>query len=269
MRTRTLGLLIAAALTLTACGADTGLSLPDDPDAPVLQLRSEGGFAPVEFILGQGPSYTLLADGRLIHTGPTVAIFPGPLLPNYLVTEIDDSQMSTILSLIEEIGLPDMVDESDDSANQFVADANTEVVTYWDDSGQHRYSVYALGIDPNPSVAANKAFMDLITTLDGMALSGPAVPYEGDRVQVIAGVGFANPDFDDVRDWPLEKTDFSDWETLPNQWMCKVYGSDVLDGFTDATQATQWTHPDPMMDADTFTLLVRPLHPGEPDCFEG
>jgi hypothetical protein len=85
-------------------------------------------------------------------------------------------------------------------------------------------------------------------------------------VQVIAGSGFVDPEFADVRNWPLDNTDFSDWETLPNGWMCTTYGPEILDTFADASQTTQWTHPDPMMDAPAFTLLVRPLHPGEPDC---
>lgn len=261
-----IGLLTAAAMTLAACGAGTDLGLPEDPGAPVLQVRSEGGFAPVEFVLGRGPTYTLLADGSLIHTGPTAAIFPGPLLPNYLVTQISDDQMSAVLNLVEEMGLPDMVDERDEENGSNVADATTAVVTFWDDAGEHRYSVYALGIDPNPPNPSTRALADLIVELDRLAASGEAVPFEGDTVQVIAGIGFNNPDFTDVRDWPLDDTDFSEWQTLPNQWQCKTFDTDVLDGFSDETQATRWAHPDPMMDADTFTLLVRPLHPGEPDC---
>lgn len=263
MRMKTIGLLTVAAMTLAACGAGTDLGLPEDPGAPVLQVRSEGGFAPVEFVLGRGPTYTLLADGSLIHTGPTAAIFPGPVLPNYLVTQISDDQMAAVLDLAEEIGLPDFDDEIDDTANQFVADATTEVVTLWDDAGEHRYSVYALGIDPNPSNAANKAFLDLLVELDRLAASGEAVSYDGERVQVIAGEG-GLMDQSDQRDWPLDDTDFSDWTTLPNGWQCNVYETDVLDRFTDATQSTQWNNP--AKDGSTLTLVVRPLHPGEPDC---
>lgn len=270
MRRRTLGLLALASFVLTACGGDSGKAeRPADPDAPLLQVRSEGGFAPIEMVLGRGPTYTLLADGRLIHSGPVIAIYPGPLLPNYLVIQINDDQMNTVLELIDEIGLPDMVEERDEENGENVADATTEVVTYWDAEGAyHRYYVYALGIDPNPPNPSTKAFSELLVVLDQLAASGEAVAYEAERAQVIAGAGFADPDFLDIRDWPLEDTDFSDWETLPNQWTCKAYGPDILDTFSDASQNTQWTHPDPMMDAPPFTLLVRPLHPGEPDCFE-
>ncbi len=219
----------------------------------------------MEVSLGRGPRYTLLADGRLIHEGPVIAIYPGPLLSNYLVSQIDEDQMNTVLELVDKIGLPGMEDEIDDSAASYIADASTEVVTYWDTDGEHRFSVYALGIEPDPSNPSTGAFTELLVVLDQLA-AGESVPYEPARVRVIAGFGFVDQDFADVRDWPLDNTDFSDWETLPNEWMCTIYGPEVLDTFADASQTTQWTHPDPMMDAPAFTLLVRPLHPGEPNC---
>ncbi len=268
MRRKSLALLAMAALSLSACGGggDPGTELPTDPDAPVIQVRSEGGFLPIELVLGRGPRYTLLADGRLIHEGPVIAIYPGPLLPNYLVSQINEDQMNTVLELVDEIGLPEMEDQIDDTAARLVADATTEVVTYWDSEGEHSYSVYALGIEPDSSNPSTDAFTELLVVLDQLAAQGNAAPYEPERVQVIAGLGFADPEFANVRDWPLDNTDFSDWETLPNEWVCTTYGPDVLDTFADANQTTQWTHPDPMMDAPALTLLVRPLHPGEPDC---
>ena len=267
MRRKTLGLLTAAALAVSACGGGggSGAEVPADPDAPVVQIRFEGGFLPVEISLGRGPRYTLLADGRLIREGPVIAIYPGPLLPNYLVSQINEDQMNTVLELVDKIGLPEMENEVEDSAASFIADASTEVVTYWDTAGQHTYSVYALGIEPDSSNPSTAAFTELLVVLNQLA-TGESVPYEPERAQVIAGFGFVDPDFSDVRDWPLDNTDFSHWETLPNQWMCTTYGPEVLDAFADASQTTQWTHPDPMMDAPAFTLLVRPLHPGEPDC---
>ena len=264
MKKLTLGVL-AAALAISACGVDgkQQIELPDSANTAVLQVRSEGGFAPVEWILSRGPTFTLLADGRLIHEGPTVAIYPGPLLPNYLVVTITDEQMTSVLELVEEIGLPDMVDERDDTNTHNVADATTEVVIYWDEAGAHRYSVYALGIDLNPNNSKTAAFGDLLSALNQYSSQGEAVPYVGDEIQVVAGFGFANPDFPDVRGWPLKDTDFLDWVEFPNGWTCKVFGLEILDSFTDANQATQWSNPV----GDPLTLLVRPLHPGEESCF--
>ncbi len=53
-----------------------------------------------------------------------------------------------MLAQIEEIGLPEMTDERDDTQMNNVADASTYVVTFFDAEGQeHKYSVYALGLE--------------------------------------------------------------------------------------------------------------------------
>ena len=266
MRTKAIGATLALALLITACGTDAGgPQLPEDKDTPVLRVTSEGGFAPVEFILGQGPRYTLMADGRLIHEGPVIAIYPGPLLPNYLVTQISDDQMKRVLELVDKIGLPEMDDEVDDTFASIVADANTEVVRYWDAEGvEHSYSVYALGLEPSDN-PATQAFSELLVELDRVAASGEPEPFEGERVRVVAGIGFIDAEFEDVRDWALEDTNLDAWVTYPNDWKCQVYGPGVLEVFEDASQATQWVNPDPASD-QTLKLVARPLHPGEPDC---
>lgn len=266
MKGKTIGLLAATALVIAACGQEPGIGAPDDPDAPVLQVRSEGGFAPVELVLGRGPTYTLLADGRLLYQGPSIAVYPGPLVPHYQVSQISEAQMDSVLGLVEEMGLPGMVDERDDEHGQTVADATTEVVTYWDSDGEHRYSVYALGIDPNPANPATEGFAELMVLLDELTAASDAGVFEPDRVQVIAGPGFNQSDTE-LLEWPFADTDLNDWDSLPNGWQCKVHDPDILDSFEGVLQNAVWSHPDPA-NGDILTLLVRPLHPGEPDCFD-
>lgn len=261
MRTKYLGAIVTLGLAIAACGTTGGPGVDPDADEPVLQIVSEGGFAPVEAILGNGPRYTLLGDGSLITQGAQTLEYPGRLVPPYMVGTIDDDQMAQVMELVEEIGLPDIVDETDDSAASRVADATTEVVTYWDDEGAHRLAVYALGIQ-EPSSDRNAAFLELIQALDRFAAETSAEPYEGDRVRIVAGPGAVEPEFEDVRDWPLETTDFSEWDELANGWHCTVVDGPVPEVFEEATQATVWEHPD----RGETKLLVRPLHPGEPDC---
>ena len=265
---KTLALLTAAAM-LSVCGLpDDTLTPRTDPDAPLLQVSLEGGLVPVEWILGQGPIYTLLSDGRLIMQGPTIAIYPGPLLPNYLVVQLGDEDMSSILDLVEEIGLPAMTEAFDNSAATRVADAGTQVVTYWDENGAHTYSVYALGIIPDQSNPSTAAFAKLLSAIDQAAAKADAVAWEPERVRVLAGVSQApaDPLLGDIREWPLTIDDPADWFEFEFGWSCKVFEAEVLDEFASASQVTQWLHPNPMMDAPPFTLLVRPLHPGEADC---
>ena len=272
MNSKQIALALAATMTISACGIeqDPGLGIPEETDAPVIQITSEGGFAPVSAILGRGPLYTLLEDGRLIYEGPTVAIYPGPLVPNYQVTTITDDQMQQVMDLVEAIGLPAMDRELDDRAASMVADATTEIVTYWDENGEHSYAVYALGIDlEQPQPPATAAFEDLLDLMGDLA-GGEAEPYQSDRVRIVAGPGVVNEEFEDVRDWPLDNDSFEDWTTLPNGWMCQRFGPDVLAQFADATQTTVWRWipgDDPTLaDAELLQLAVRPLHPGEPDC---
>jgi hypothetical protein len=86
-------------------------------------------------------------------------------------------------------------------------------------------------------------------------------------VRVISGVAQAPPDpeFEDVRPWPLDE-DPNTWDALSLGFTCQVFGTETLESFRDASQVTQWLHPNETMDAPPFILLVRPLHPGEPDC---
>lgn len=234
-----------------------------DSDEPVLQIVSEGGFAPVELLLGAGPLYTVLGDGSLIHQGFQTLEYPGRMIPPYLVAQLDDEQMDEILAIVDRIGLPEVDDEIDDSAMDMVADATTEVVVYWDGEGEHRLAVYALGIEETPS-DRNSAFLELNSTLNGFLAEAPAEPYQAERARVITGPGAPEPGFEDLREWPLEDTDLSTWTELANGWQCMAVDGSVLATFDDATTATTWEHPDGS--SEQLKLLVRPLHPGEPDC---
>jgi hypothetical protein len=262
MRVRSVGVFIAVVAVLAACGGN-GTDVAVGDDEAVLQIASEGGFAPVEFALANGPGYTLLGDGRLIYQGFTTLEYPGPLVLRYMVATLDSNQVNAVLAMVEDIGLPDIDDEMDDEAMDMVADATTEVVTFWDENGAHRLAVYALGIEESPS-ERNQAFLELIQTFDQFTAEAPAEPYVADQSRVVAGPGMVDPQFEDVRPWPLPDTDFSDWETLPNGWHCLAVDGAIADEFEGATQATTWEHPDGT--SDPLLLLVRPLLPGEPDC---
>jgi hypothetical protein len=256
-------------MVLTACaGSEVDGTEADTPDPsadePVLQIISEGGFVPVEIALGNGPRYTLLGDGRLIFQGVQTLQFPGPLVAPFLVAQLDNGQMTAVLAMVEDIGLPGFEDELDNTALNFVADASTEKITYWDENGEHRFSVYALGIQDSPP-DRNVAFLELIETFDRFTASADADPYLADRVQILSGPGFANEEFPDNRPWPLDDA-WDQWEELDIGWTCRVFDGDILDVFADATQATTWEIPDVFGYSSPAKLLVRPVFPGEEDC---
>jgi len=265
MRTKSLGVMALVATLLAACGGGDEGGATRDPDDVVLQITSEGGFVPVEVALNNGPRYTVFGDGRLVYQGAQIMIFPGPLVPSYMVARLSESQLDAVLAMVENIGLPDIEDETDDSAMNIVADASTEVVTYWDENGEHRLGVYALGLEESPS-ARNEAFLELISTFDRFTGEAEAEPYAPERVRVLAGAGFVDPEFADTRPWPLEDTDFSDWSALDIGWQCTTLDGEVPAAFSDATQSTTWEPPAASADHEPLMLLVRPLLPGESDC---
>lgn len=266
-------MMLAMAMVVSACsaaevGGSTTEQPPTDP-TPLIQVRSEGGFAPVELLLSNGPTYTVMSSGQLISPGAVPAIFPGPLVPTYQVQQISEADMDLIMDLVREIRLPDMVeDEFDDSAASFVADATTEVITYWDENGAHRYSVYALGISSNPlnpeepADPRTEAFRQLFEMLGGLGI-GDSTQYHTESVRVIAGLSMFAPDaeFVDIRDWPFAGDTPDTWSRVNQNWSCKAFGPEVLDQFNDASQTTTWS-----LGGDEYKLLVRPLLPGEPDC---
>lgn len=263
MRRNSLVAITALAIVLAACGGD-GTSVEVGADDPLLQITSEGGFVPVEVSLDRSPRYTLLGDGTLIFPGAQTLEYPGRLVAPTFEAQLDDNQLNAVLAMVEAIGLPQIEDETDDSAADFVADATTEVITFWDDAGTHRLAVYALGIEEDPS-DRNAAFLELIETLDRFSAETDTETYSPERVRIIAGPADpVEPQFEDVRPWPLSGESPDQWDALANGWQCRALGASVLDGFETATQATTWEHPDGS--SDPVRLLVRPLHPGEPDC---
>lgn len=266
MRRKSFGLLAVVVLVATACATESNEEDPvleSGSGEPLIQITSEGGFVPVEVALANGPRYTLLDDGTLIHEGPFTEEFPAPLLRQAMVITLNDEQLSEVRAYIDAMGLADLDDEVDNTQNQFVADASTQVINYWDESGKHRLSVYALGIEDSPG-ERNQAFLDLIDYLDSATATSPAEPYANQQLRVVAGQGFVDPEFQEVLDWPFGDEDFSTWSEFPNGWFCKVMGN--TDIFDDATTATQWQHPNPQVSNEPLTLLVRPIHPGETPC---
>ena len=267
MGRKTIGLLGAATLILAACGTPQDvIGPPDEPATPLLRVQYEGGFVPVEHALGTGPSYQLSSDGQLIFAGVTTMEYPGPLVVPYQQVTLSQEDVDRVLALVEEIGLPAMTDERDDSQMNYVADAATYVVTYFDEDGEHKYSVYALGLETEPGSEATQATAELDRLLVELSGSGTPEPFEADQIKVFAGVSMMEPEpgFEDIRPWPLP--DGPDgWSGFSGiEWKCNVYPADSLDLFTDATQVTQWTAPDE--GGDNYTLVVRQLLPGEDGC---
>lgn len=268
MRKILIGLTVAM-LLLTACGepglAET-LKLTDDPASVLLIVKDEGGFVPIEFIVGQGPRMVLLRDGTLIVSGPQIEIFPQPLLPNYQAIQLGEEDMLFVLEELDALGFTEIEDETNNEAANMVADASTTVTTFYNQDGAHTFSVYALGIGTQVSDGRVPILANLIEQLAQMGFSQPGAAYEWDALEVLAGVPLApaEPDFVNVQPWPLD-VDFDEMTDIGFGWRCAAYEGDeartLLGLFAGANQVTTWD------DGGTeYSIKVRPLFAPQEPC---
>lgn len=259
----------AVTLLVAACGDEGApVDVLDDPEAVILQVRDEGGFVPPEFDLRRMPRYTLTAGGALFFEGPQIEIYPPPLLPNVQKAQVDDETMEIILQYVADLGFPEVTREENTEATSNVADAPTTVVTYFDGSGEHVFSVYALGIGQFSDVRVVQ-LAELVQILDQSAYAGfPTAEYVADRIQVWAGPPGAgvDPSFVDVRPWPLPvaQADLPGSGTLAG-YRCGTFEGEeaaaLLSVFRQATQLTTWD------DGGTeHSIIARPLLAGEEGC---
>jgi hypothetical protein len=258
---------LAASLLLSACGAGaTNLDLPDDPGALILVVEDVGGFAPLNFLLNRPPRFALTAGGDFVIQGPVIQIYPGPLLPNLQTGRLDEETFQFTLEEIEAIGLSEMTDEVDDEASSRVADATTTVVTFYDDNGAHRFSVYALGIGGPWQDERVGILENLVQTLEQTGFSTPTTVYQAERIQVYAGIDEFEPEpaIKNVQPWPLP-VPFEQMTSMVQSWSCAVFeGSEaaaLFDAFGQANQATRWEAA-----GTEYNHIPRPLLPGEEPC---
>lgn len=265
-------ILIALLLLTGACSGrestTTQPTAPTDGEPTVLvEVRDEGGFAPVEWLVGRMPRYVLMSDGTLYGAGITTLEFPGRLLPSVATTMVDAQTMTDLRQYVEDIGFADIIELRDDQASQTVADAPDTVVTYFDDGGSHVFSVYGLGMLEAPTDIRVALLAELVGLLDQAAASGVAGPvFVPERIEVYAGVREmpVDPQFEDERPWPLT-IPASDLGEGVAGWGCLTLEGEemtaALEAFDTATQATDW------IDSGTsYGIVVRYLHPHQQGC---
>ena len=266
---RSLSLLSVIALAAAACGGgDSGVpdNLPSEPDAPVLTVTSEGGFVPVEFLIGNMPRYVLTADRTVYSQGPMIEIFPQPLLPNVQVGKLSEDNWKEVLSLVDKLGMADFDEKIDNDGAEQVADAPTDVFTYYDTNGEHRLAIYALGITTGANSSDRLLALELLELFDEAVASGASDQYTPTRLQIAAGNG--GFDLEDgmasVEPWPLEIA-YDDMEELFAGWRCtEVSGeavADLLEIFNEANQATLWD-----TGSEEVNFKVTPILPGQKAC---
>lgn len=264
-------------------GGGTGEIPHPGGDALVLRVATSGGFVPAEYHLTDLPSFTLLGDGRVIVTGATPAIYPGPLLPSLRVRRLNERGIQSVLETVLRTGQLDAGAQWS-GANRRVADAPDTVFELHADGRDVTVRVYALGIvDGEMSDvseeerAAHLALGQLLDDLDSLDtwigsagwVDAAWQPYEAEALRLLvrvadgertdpSGLAF------DERPWPSSAADpatFGD-EVAVASARCGVVSEpaalDWYDVLADATQLTRW-----VADGHRYVVAVRPLLPDE------
>lgn len=140
-------LLLAGCADTTADSAVPGLSpgaagTPPAGEAPVLQIRSIGGFVPAATNVTRLPLVSVYADGQVITEGPQIEIYPAPALPNVQVSQISAAAVDTLVAQAVAAGVTSGADLGDPP----VADIPTTRFTVVTGTGTHSVDVKALSV---------------------------------------------------------------------------------------------------------------------------
>ncbi|HEY3427987.1 MAG TPA: hypothetical protein VGK83_04885 [Acidimicrobiia bacterium] len=260
---------LALAFLLAACGSSSDslaedLKLNDDPESILLSVTSAGGFVPVEFMVNQGPYLVLTRGGQLISQGPQIEIYPGPLLANWQVSQLDEESMLFVLEELDALNF-DEIGQVENNDATGVADAPITTVRFYNVDGEHSFAVYALGISEDSSDSRVPILANLVDRLGNLTGTSSS-SYVPEAIQVVAGVkaGEIDDAVANVREWPLPEP-YDAMTEIGFDWRCATFEGDqagqLLDVFTEANQATGWT-----LGEAEYQILVRPLFPNEEPC---
>lgn len=229
-----------------------GFEHPTGADDVVVEIAYEGGFLPVEMAFAQLPTLLVTGDGRQFTLGPQIEIYPQPLLPNVLVSDIGEEGIQRLLDLAAEHGL---LTHREYTRNDMIADAADTVVRISANGETYEHRAYALATDGDETGdrAELQAFVDAATS--ELAMDGEAFVPEHYLVR-------ATP-VDDTSGFEIEPT-IVEWPAessllLADAADCiEVPAGSVQDLFAEANQLTFFTQDDV-----TYQLSVRPQLPGD------
>lgn len=263
-------MLAVSAMALAACGRVTdggagsgGIAHPTGAEQPVIVVEDTGGFVMPQYALTRAPQFALYGDGTAITQGPQIMIYPPPLLPPLFAQRVEEEAFQSLLRAARDAGL--FADRTfDDMCG--VADVTTTVITIHADDATYVTSVYGLGFegcqdDPEARAAIMGFVGGLMTFADAPADSiGEPEPYRGEGWLLAVAEYVPQPDLpqEDIA-WPLASPTPAD----AADGCLVVTGEDaetLRPLFEGANQLTPWT-----VDGMRWSLLVRPLYPGETD----
>lgn len=262
-------------------GSTPGIDHPTDAGELVVRVQTGGGFVPVEWNLRAVPGFSLLGDGRVVVEGPQIEIYPGPALPNLLVSQITEEGIQAILAEAEAAGLLD-----GDASYDYpcVADAPTTTFTVTADGRTSTVTAYALGFEDTGGTCKDvdteararltefsRKVGDLRSWLPEGSV-GPEAEYVPTEMRVYVGSYRGDPALEQAEvAWPLTQQPLRTFGSPdPNlaDIRCGVVSGEDLDALwplaRSANELTPWTS-----EGETYGLTFRPLLPDEHTCSSG
>ena len=250
-----------------------GIAHPAGKNELILQITLGGGFIRPEVSLYPIPEFSLYGDGRVIVTGPTIAIYPPAALPNLQTTVVSEEVVQLILEASKKAGL---FDPSIDYGRPGVTDVGTTTFALNADGHSFQTVVYALGFGSQaggltqPQVEARTALQDLSARLADLSgfTSGQVTwtPYDFTGIAVYSSP--TQPGTTDSAgvqpnrlDWPLGDLGTLGTAANDNLRRAVVSGQDlaVLTPLLDqATSITLWKSGQ-----NYYQLFFRPLLPDQ------
>lgn len=262
-------------------GGGTGrIDHPTGPDDLVLRIELIGGFVPIEYDLVRLPGLSIYGDGRMIVEGPTIEIYPGPALPNLLVSRLTEEALQAVLAEAEAAGLLG----ADASYEQMcVADAPTTRFTVDAGGARHVVSAYALEVAgaSGPTAACGDEDVEARGRLSRFQARigdlrswlpegsvGPEESYVPSELRFFVSRYRGEPDLPQATvPWPLPDPLGQDAAAEPGAepYRCdSVAGDDaasLLEAAVSANQLTPWESG-----GREYRVLFRPLLPDEHGC---
>lgn len=271
-------LFVVAALALfSGRGNPVFTPAADAGDQPVLDVRLSPATFPESsshfgwLAYAEGPTYTVMLDGRLIvgrmtWDSPTMLRVPS-------VVDIGVDRVAEVIAAAEQAGLPDIDTEVDETAADPMFGTSHDVnwmFRYTDDAGDHELAVFALdaALEFFPSERYTTLF-DLYRDLGFWAYED--APSLGDldveRIEMMVGTSVrADPAAaDDVSaPWPLKEA-VVELPLYVDGIRCIVVAGEDVDRLRDFLMSL----PDgtPLAEGDQWHLVMaRALVPGEAGC---
>ena len=279
-------LVLIGVLLLAGCGSSTSgngvssdtttFAYPRGANDLVLSITSGGGLLAPQAVFSQLPMITVTGDGRVITTGPQIAIYPQPAMPNLRQQVLTPTGVQAVLNAAQDAGL---LQSNPSFGRPPVADAPTTTFTVVVGAGRFVSDVYALGMESGGTtadlsnddlrhrqqlIAFERKMTDLSAWLGPEV--GPDTAYT--VIKLAALVREVPADWTDPSgvqpnklDWPL-----GDLAAVKDTGAGKVV---VVEGgdldtlrplLSQATQITLWRSG-----GATYQLTFRPVLPGEVD----